>query len=302
MLRATYHCGQSLIPIVNKGKQNSPTWKAIAAVWEGFIKGVGKKLNDGKGTNFWWDLWSPLDRPLIEFVVSNQHEINQEASVASMTLPTRGWNVLAWRRFLPQWVIQKLIHIQPPRNSSCDEFCWRNGSDGRFSVQAAYNFLNQQHRDVQKDIWGRVWRWQLPEKIKFFLWQASHESIMTNALRVRRRLSDSSQCPLSCAQVESIIHTLRDCSRARQLWRKLLAPQHYNSFFSCSIQDWMTWNATHQPQRPKLKCWPWQMVFGLSCWLIWKARCNEVLNGIRITTNGLYHQLRTGLAEECVQR
>lgn len=123
-------------------KHSSFAWTAIVKVWDVFLNGVGRKINDGMSTNFWWDLWAPMDRPLIKLSSRNLQGINHEELVKSMVLPSGGWNEAKWRQFLPPDVIHRLLHLRPPRLGVPDEFCWRNGSDGRFSVQAAYKLIH----------------------------------------------------------------------------------------------------------------------------------------------------------------
>ena len=134
-LRARYECGDDHVLQVVKKKYNSLTWQTITEVWEKFLQGVGKKINDGKSTRFWWDFWTPLERPLIEYAVSNVHNINPEEMVGSFVTPSGDWDVLRWKEHLPNWVIMKMVMLQPLAESRSDTFIWRNSPDRTFPVK-----------------------------------------------------------------------------------------------------------------------------------------------------------------------
>lgn len=88
-LKSVYECGEHTIPQVAKKRTNSPTWQTITSVWGKFLKVIGSKLHNGKGTRFWWDMWTNLEKPLIEYVTHNHERINHEAFVADFVLDSR---------------------------------------------------------------------------------------------------------------------------------------------------------------------------------------------------------------------
>ncbi|KAI9105095.1 hypothetical protein K1719_022811 [Acacia pycnantha] len=113
-LKSKYGCGDGLYPLVVK-KQNYSViiWRNITTVWH---------PNSGSTTHIWWDLWSPLEQPLIHLAERNCHLINPCAKVKDFVLDNGSWNIQEWRRFLPQWVINIIVKVKPPTGNEYDKF------------------------------------------------------------------------------------------------------------------------------------------------------------------------------------
>lgn len=63
-LKSKYQCTNDPYPAVYAKSNASIVWRGIASVCDLFYKGVGRGLISGNTSSFWWDLWSPLDKPL----------------------------------------------------------------------------------------------------------------------------------------------------------------------------------------------------------------------------------------------
>ncbi|KAI9121498.1 hypothetical protein K1719_008531 [Acacia pycnantha] len=118
--------------------------------------GVGRLVKDGKSTNFWWDLWTPLEEPLIQFVEKNWQLIDPGAKVSSFVQPNGTWNTQALEQFLPRWVINIVAGMKIPESRENDPFCWRNASEGRFSVRAVYHMIVNSSNDAIAGQWQRM--------------------------------------------------------------------------------------------------------------------------------------------------
>ncbi|XP_028778309.1 uncharacterized protein LOC114734823 [Neltuma alba] len=296
-LRSIYECGQEQIPLVEKKKNISSTWKAISAIWETFMTAVGKKINSGNNTKFWWEPWTQIDKPLIE--IANQHweDINPDDRVADFILDSGTWNVQKLRYFLPEWAVKKVLQSGPLVTNQPDVICWRASNDGEFSVKSAYKYLSNTRTGAGNRFWRSLWRWQVPEKVKFFMWHVFHERVMTNSLRTKRGLSDRETCPFGCNSEESVIHLLRDCYRAKQVWKAFIHPNSYTVFFSGDLQEWIHWNVEREPKRTKFPDVAWNRVFGILCWLIWKCRCQRIFQTREAPVKEIIHQCNFLLLE-----
>ena len=138
---AKYNCGSSLVPKVEKKRSSSSAWRAIVEVWDKFIGGVGRKVNNRADTKFWRDLWLPLERPLLTYV-HNPASINEEESVKDHILMSGQWDMSRWNGILPFEVIRIISRMHPPNNNSPYCFTWRVAKDGGFSVKSAYHYLS----------------------------------------------------------------------------------------------------------------------------------------------------------------
>ena len=63
----------------------------------------------------------------------------------------------------------------------------------------------------QKFSWNRLWKLNIPNKVKFFLWRACMDSIPTMLNLHKRRIVRSSVCFLCHAGEESVLHALWFC-------------------------------------------------------------------------------------------
>ena len=63
----------------------------------------------------------------------------------------------------------------------------------------------------QKFFWNRLWKLNIPNKVKFFLWRACTDSFPTMLNLHKRRIVPSSVCCLCHAGEESVLHALWFC-------------------------------------------------------------------------------------------
>ncbi|CAN0926318.1 Putative ribonuclease H protein At1g65750 [Linum grandiflorum] len=146
-----------------------------------------------------------------------------------------------------------------------DSIIWGLEPSGKFSIKTAYLLLKELQEEASDQRWKGVWRWQGPNKIRHFLWLASHDRLLTNEERGRRHLTNQVLCSFCSSHTESCIHVLRDCRFARQVWSKIL-PQVIAGQEMC--KDWNTWlddHVRHQDAKQSL-------IFGVGVWLLWRAR------------------------------
>ncbi|CAN1249208.1 hypothetical protein LINPERPRIM_LOCUS7038 [Linum perenne] len=83
-------------------------------------------------------------------------------------------------------------------------------------------------------------------RIRHFLGLSGHEKLLTNAVRVRRHLTQVDSCMSCDALAESVLHVLRDCLYAHQVWTQLDISQTDPRWEACDLADWMTSVARHE--------------------------------------------------------
>jgi hypothetical protein len=72
------------------------------------------------------------------------------------------------------------------------------------------------HTIERNDIWKRIWRLEVPERVRGFVWIVLHRNLMTNERNSRTHLSVSF-CDYCRKEVETTLHVLRDCAKATSL-------------------------------------------------------------------------------------
>ena len=101
-------------------------------------------------------------------------------------------------------------------------------SRGNFTVKSAYHLaLNLLDSDGNEEcsigdpcklLWRKLWRLNLPPKIKIFAWKACINSLPTMEAINQRGISHSKTCPVCKNEAESIYHALLDCVFSSLVW------------------------------------------------------------------------------------
>lgn len=143
--------------------------------------------------------------------------------------------------------------------------------------------------------WRWLWRLNIPQRCKIFLWLALNDRLPSNASKSTPHIADSasssSSCPF-CHAHETLLHMLRGCPRATSVWVHLVAPHHQQGFFSCSLWDWMVtylqqpWSTVNSNDMDKDG-----MLFAATVWLLWKERKTWVPDGSSFSSETLLHHM-----------
>ena len=116
-----------------------------------------------------------------------------------------------------------------------------------------------------------VWKANTFLKVRCFLWQCLHRSVLVREVLTAKVINVSPLCPLCKDAAESIIHTLRDCPHAQVFWDSLLPPAHPNLFYNTNLEDWLHTNWASQQASI---CWG--IIFPFGVWSLW-LRLNKVV-------------------------
>ncbi|CAN1767634.1 Putative ribonuclease H protein At1g65750 [Linum perenne] len=108
--------------------------------------------------------------------------------------------------------------LPPSADRDEDTWVWGCENNGKFSIRSAYDIITCPVNPRPDTAWDLVWRWSGPCRIQHFLWLVAHEKILTNLERSRRHLSDSVNFPRCSTTAEFVLHVVRDCSFASQVW------------------------------------------------------------------------------------
>ena len=108
-------------------------------------------------------------------------------------------------------------------------------------------------------------------RLKFFLWLCFYSSIPTKEVLGLRGFNLDNTCDLYEVGMKSIIHVLRDCSVAREVWRNLGIDDARQNFFGTPSVDWIK-NNCESHESLLQPCIPWKFVFPQAVWQIWLHR------------------------------
>ncbi|MBA0602594.1 hypothetical protein Gorai_002770 [Gossypium raimondii] len=89
----------------------------------------------------------------------------------------------------------------------------------------------------KETMWHLPWKYQVPQRVPFFLWLAFKQQLLTNTKRVHRGLRHNSVC----GQIsEDVIHAIRDCPATRSTWNQLIPVEEHDRIV-CSVFDAELW-------------------------------------------------------------
>ncbi|CAA0816163.1 Polynucleotidyl transferase- ribonuclease H-like superfamily protein [Striga hermonthica] len=167
-------------------------------------------------------------------------------------------------------MLLRIASVPPPRGSSdSDLVYWGFSADGRFTTKSAYEGLFGIFPKTDTWLWRVIWKWGGPQRIRQFMWLVANNRLMTNSERFRRYLAPSPTCELCGAAPETLLHTLRDCPKAAQIWRKQIPGNKLPAFFALELRQWMGYNLCSGDAND---IEDWSCTFGVTIWRIWHGR------------------------------
>ncbi|KAF7801750.1 ribonuclease H [Senna tora] len=99
-----------------------------------------------------------------------------------------------WARFdflLPAHVCRRIAVVSPPSiTHSQDMVAWKHSNDGWFSIKSAYQSITGLRNEDINTLWRKIWRLQVPQRVKSFLWLCVHNKLLTNEERAKRGMTD----------------------------------------------------------------------------------------------------------------
>lgn len=103
------------------------------------------------------------------------------------------------------------------------------------------------------------------------LWENS-----SNERRYKRQLTLDPSCRICGGSSETVLHILRECPQAKEVWRAILLLLQVPHFFQHDLQPWLSCNILNKNKG--CAGLPWNTIFGFTCWYIWKWRNHCVFN------------------------
>ena len=158
-----------------------------------------------------------------------------------------------------------------------DHIIWSSSPSGNFDMKEAYKLAVIEMDGMHKGNFNGSWIWKVPKipKIKCFLWQCQLNSISVRTTLAARGMHVTPLCHFCEGSAETIVHVLRDCCVARNIWTSLLPPMSDSLFFGLHLNDWLRLNCckmdTHSSSGIR-----WEIIFSFGVRTLWLHR-NRVL-------------------------
>ncbi|KAL4326271.1 hypothetical protein GQ457_11G005490 [Hibiscus cannabinus] len=303
VMKAKYNWREKIPPSL-RSYNCSRLWKGIAHMWESIRDIIYWNVCDGRTIDFWYDVWVDEHGPLIQFCLVDG--VPHGTHVIDMRNELGGWDWIVLSAMLPDFCLRKIAAIQPPSDDlGSDSIGWRWDSKRIFTSKSAYSLLVQhpggspniiwkciwslqvQHPGGSHNIiWKCIWSLQVPQRIRVFLWLSNRERLLTNEERFRRHLALDARCCICNNADESVLHILRDCTKARETWSKIIPSSRLDNFFDYSLQHWLEANLCSKTEFGGNDSM-WDICFATICWQLWKRRCSVLLDRNYVDRGGL---------------
>nr|POF07997.1 putative ribonuclease h protein [Quercus suber] len=199
-------------------------------------------------------------------VLSPVSVLTEEATMDQLIdRDSRWWNsAMVDLIFIPseaQLIKSILVSLSAQR----DLLVWPHSRTSMYQVRSGYHLLCESHgtevasssnTDGQRKFWNSLWKLNIPNKVKLFLWRACTDSIPTMLNLCKRKIVPSSACNLCHAGEESVLHALWSCEAVCLVWGSCFPA--LPSEFSRAL-----WNRQNK-MRVSEVVWPLNQVVGVA--------------------------------------
>lgn len=133
--------------------------------------------------------------PVSEFIISDAHI----------------WDIPKVTDFFHEEDARLILATRIPLGAVSDRIAWPRASDGNYSVKTGYQHWceNNLHSATIRQVngWSKLWRLNVPHKVKVFLWRFCRNNIpVRNKLRTK-----GVHNPITCPHVYFRHRTLTTC-------------------------------------------------------------------------------------------
>ncbi|CAL1407620.1 unnamed protein product [Linum trigynum] len=118
--------------------------------------------------------------------------------------------------------------------------------------------------------WDRLWKLQIPPKVKILLWRLAHEILPTGKNIEKKKKDAATECPF-CNLEETQTHIFRECQWASRIWRPIIFRDLFEFEPTLSSGSWLCEVMERVDDETLEK-------LGLILWLIWHERNNQMFN------------------------
>ncbi|CAN1153952.1 Putative ribonuclease H protein At1g65750 [Linum perenne] len=168
----------------------SAVWRGVLKAWPFVVNGMRWCIKDGQNTRFWTDRWVDSGIILSDHALDIRR-VDNSLLVSQVCSEPGVWDFDFLVSVLPFNVAMQVVGMSTPNNNlGKDGLAWGLEPDGAFSVRSAYLMVSENDADPIDQVWRHIWKWNGPNRIKHFLWLASHKRLLTNEERGRRHISN----------------------------------------------------------------------------------------------------------------
>jgi len=204
------------------GHNQSNIWRSIFASQVIVRGGQRWRIGDGRKIKVWADPW--LREGGNSYISSEKVQGIENIRVADlMDSAGIGWNWDLIGEIFNERDKDAIARLALINREGEDKLIWKFDPKGNYTVKSAYRYAietlvdNEEYRVGGE--WLKMWKLQIPHKIKVFLWRA-----LRGVLPMQMRLQDrgvpcTGICPFCETNYENDWHVFIGCEEAKNVWR-----------------------------------------------------------------------------------
>ncbi|KAH9698869.1 putative reverse transcriptase/RNA-dependent DNA polymerase [Citrus sinensis] len=151
--------------------------------------------------------------------------MSPEANVAELIDKENRWKTEVIQHNFLKDDAEEILSIPLPRREMEDNVIWHYDKHGRYYVKSMYQVaLKMKFSDLPSwsdsrgNNWGIIWKLNIPEKIKIFIWKVAKNLLSTVENLWKRKIIQEAHCKRCGEGMENIWHALISCKAARKVW------------------------------------------------------------------------------------
>jgi hypothetical protein len=167
-----------------------------------------------------------------------------------------------------------LVNVGIKLNDEEDNLMWSwDTKQGQVNAKLAYEVQVMEDMGEEPKFWySKIWRWQIPLKVKLFVWLLLEQKILTWDNFLKRDFQGPSIYVLCKESEESLLHLFGDCSFIKNIWKTItkelkLVNSWQGGIFENSLLNW-----TKKKEN-------WNEMPCLICWEVWKHKNLLIFEG-----------------------
>ena len=203
------------------GSNPSVVWKSLLAAREVIREGSTWQIGDDSRIRVTTHKWLPNAPAFL-------HEPNVRMKVCELIdHSSRQWDRGKLAATFTPRTCKQILSLPLNHLDSQDTLVWTENKAKTFSVKTAYRVALRlksvalaEHSSVRAHgvTWGKIWKLNVPPKVRTFLWRARSNCLPTRDNLCRRKVQVKATCELCCQEPETVAHILWKCLFARNVW------------------------------------------------------------------------------------
>lgn len=183
IFKARYFPNTHVLNAVRNGG-SSFIWSGICAAKDELKKGFRWVVGNGKHIHVGSDPWIVGKE---NYKLDDGYVIDTNMKVEDLLCPIRGgWNTEKVNSLFNETDAGAILSLRIPRSDTPDRVAWMNTVDGCYTVKFGYKLWQDDNKkcftNENSGGWRKIWKLQVPAKVKFFLWRFCRNNIPVRSL------------------------------------------------------------------------------------------------------------------------